>query len=367
MNTATGKSGQVCHNRQGEDVQEGMKEIESKTEAGTKDAFANGDPVKRKSGIHRWKPGFQGEMNRPRKTAMSDAGDPKESNPGEADPGEDLSRLSRIHTRLSILREAHGSDEEKAMRARLEFVGRYEPALRNYFRGICRTDPQMAEDALSELKVKFLCGKLQGYQPEKGLFRIFLKRCAANLVKDLERRSRRIGYREELRPGSSEDPDVEGLDSFADPSLDMNAMVRAADEALGREFEEKAEELCMMEDRLKPADESQYRFRKEVLRLEAIAASQGIKVSGAQMAQLVSRNLKLSEPLTETNFRTMKSRAERRFWIKFLDEVYDSAVGLVPDLEEIRVSVCEMGYWDRVGEETWDAWVEKTRKEERRR
>ena len=262
-------------------------------------------------------------------------------------------------TRYTLLQAGKGDEVEAAMAARVAFWERYDAPLLSYLHGVAKGDHDLAEEAHGDLKLKFLSGRMVGYSQDRGLFRDFLKSCARNLKSDLQRKRQRITLHEEAMDPTTLDEARPGLHAQADPAYDEMAVTRELDLALGWEFEHKALDQFRLLDRQGLVPKGYLQFFLETKRIECAAEARGINLSGEQFAGLVSKAMGLAPALTHTAFRSKKSRVERVFWSLFLDEVYDSAVLREAPLEAIRESVCEMGYWERVGRETWEAWAQE--------
>jgi len=99
----------------------------------------------------------------------------------ERESAEANSRLSRIETRWSVVRQAHDTDRELASSAKHDLISQYGGAIRNYLGGAVRND-DLAGDLYQDFVVKFLRGDFRNVSPEKGRFRSFVKTVLFRMV-----------------------------------------------------------------------------------------------------------------------------------------------------------------------------------------
>ena len=102
------------------------------------------------------------------------------------------SRLSRISTRWSLLRNAHGADLDQVQQGQAELFERYRGAAYRYLVAILR-DADAADDVFQEFSLRFLKGDFHRATPEKGRFRNYLKTALSRMAVDHHRRRRREG------------------------------------------------------------------------------------------------------------------------------------------------------------------------------
>lgn len=95
----------------------------------------------------------------------------------------DEARLSRIDTLTSQVREAVRGAGENARQAQERLFERYRVAAYRYLMGALR-DEQAAEEVFARLWEKVLTGGLQGFDPQKGRFRFYLRTVLSRLVTD---------------------------------------------------------------------------------------------------------------------------------------------------------------------------------------
>ena len=120
-------------------------------------------------------------------------------------PADDpISRLSRIDTLWTLVRDAHGGGPAAAD-ARAVLVTRYGGAVHRYFRGAVRDDAA-ADDLFQEFVLRFLRGDFRAADPEKGRFRHFLKAVAYRMVADHHRGARRATARLAVEPVADVEP-----------------------------------------------------------------------------------------------------------------------------------------------------------------
>lgn len=99
-------------------------------------------------------------------------------------------RLSRITTMWTMLRRAHAGSSDTARSARQELMQRYCGAVYRYLLSAVR-DPHAAEDLTQEFALRFIRGRFEGADPERGRFRDYVKRSLFNLVGDYRKQQRK--------------------------------------------------------------------------------------------------------------------------------------------------------------------------------
>lgn len=100
------------------------------------------------------------------------------------------SRISRIETMWSIVRTAAGDDSVDSQSARQQMLDRYGTAVKRYLLGATRSE-DLADDLFQEFAVRFLTGKYDSADAERGRFRSFLKTILFRLVAEHHRRAGR--------------------------------------------------------------------------------------------------------------------------------------------------------------------------------
>jgi RNA polymerase sigma-70 factor (ECF subfamily) len=104
-------------------------------------------------------------------------------------PSELPDRLSQIHTRWSLVFDAHRDQADEASRAQQELVLRYSGAIYRYLLGMLH-DPHLADDLAQDFAVRLIKGDFRSADPHRGRFRDFVKTTLRNLVIDYWRRNR---------------------------------------------------------------------------------------------------------------------------------------------------------------------------------
>ncbi len=103
---------------------------------------------------------------------------------GPIDPQQ---HLSQIPTMWTLVNQAHGQEAEAVTAARQRLLERYGGAVKKYLLGALR-DPEAAHELTQEFAVRFLSGKYQGADRERGRFRNFVKGVLSHLIADHYRR-----------------------------------------------------------------------------------------------------------------------------------------------------------------------------------
>jgi RNA polymerase sigma-70 factor (ECF subfamily) len=106
-------------------------------------------------------------------------------------PGASEVRLSRIQTRWTLFRQAHGDDAE-ACRAREALLRDYYGAVYKYLIGIIH-DPTAAQDLSQSFALRFIEGRFRHADPARGRFRDYLKKALKHMVYD-SHRDQRCGF-----------------------------------------------------------------------------------------------------------------------------------------------------------------------------
>jgi RNA polymerase sigma-70 factor (ECF subfamily) len=86
-----------------------------------------------------------------------------------------------------MVEQAHGPDAQAVTAARQRLLQRYGGAVKRYLHAALR-DPEVAEELTQEFAVRFLDGKYQGADRQRGRFRNFVKGVLAHLIADHYRR-----------------------------------------------------------------------------------------------------------------------------------------------------------------------------------
>ncbi len=100
------------------------------------------------------------------------------------------SRLSRINTLWSVVRNAHDSQEDVARQAQQRLWEQYSRAARSYL-GAALRDDEAIDEVMQELALKLVRQDFRNASPDKGSFRAFMKTVLFRMVADYRRRQSR--------------------------------------------------------------------------------------------------------------------------------------------------------------------------------
>jgi len=226
-------------------------------------------------------------------------------------------RLSRIKTLWSLVREAHGTEDEKAREAQSRLLERYGGAIQRYLMAALR-DRDAVDDVYQEFAIQFIRGKLRGADPSRGQFRRYLKSVLFHLVADYRNRQGR-GPRQ-IDPDAPEpavyDSDPEGEEAF---------LQSWREDLLAKTW-------ARLETHEKESGQPFY----AALRLRALQP----ELRSQQLAEKLGEQL--GRPFTAANIRQIVHRARERFAELLLDEVRDSLddpteAALLDELAELRL------------------------------
>jgi RNA polymerase sigma-70 factor (ECF subfamily) len=209
--------------------------------------------------------------------------------------------LSRISTLWSLVCQAHRSAGTViAVPAQRRMLERYGGAVRRYLQA-AMGNPDAADELFQEFAVRFLHGKLDGADPERGRFRDFVKGVLFHLIADYHKRLRKRPQALPhdhpdlaVAPPTLSDPDSEFLTSWRDDLLARTwASLGDIERQTGQPF-------------------------YTVLRFRADHAD----LQSAQMADQLSGPL--GKSLTPAGVRQLLHRAREKFADLLLDEVAQS-------------------------------------------
>lgn len=93
----------------------------------------------------------------------------------------EASRLSRIDTPWSIVRQAHESQLDAATTAQKQLLERYGGAIRRYLLAALR-DREASDELFQEFALKFVRGDFKQVDPDRGRFRSFVKTVLYRMV-----------------------------------------------------------------------------------------------------------------------------------------------------------------------------------------
>jgi RNA polymerase sigma-70 factor (ECF subfamily) len=227
--------------------------------------------------------------------------------------------LSQIATLWTIVQQAHGPDAEAAAAARRRLLQRYGGAVKRYLLGALR-DPETAEELTQEFALRFMDGKYQGADRERGHFRKFVKGVLAHLIADHYRRRQA-----QVRPLPEEVEDAQAPGP-ADPDPLFVESWRQA--LLGRAWQALAE----VEAQTSQPFYTVLRFRVDHPDLRS-----------AQMAEQLSAQL--GKPISPASVRQTLHRARDRFADLLLDEVVQTlGRSAEDDLEQELIELNLLAY-----------------------
>jgi RNA polymerase sigma-70 factor (ECF subfamily) len=226
--------------------------------------------------------------------------------------------LSQIATLWSIVEQAHGPDAEAAATARRRLLERYGGAVKRYLLGALR-DPEAAEEMSQEFALRFLDGKYQGADRERGHFRKFVKGVLAHLIADHYRRQK---ARPRPLPQDVADAQALGQDPAAPDPLFLETWRQTL---LGRAWQALAEVEAQTGQPF-----------HTVLRLRVDQPD----LRSAQMAEQLSAQL--GKPISAASVRQTLHRARDRYGDLLLDEVVQTLgrsaeEDLEPELIELNL------------------------------
>ena len=205
--------------------------------------------------------------------------------------------LSQIATNWTMLRQVHGDGGDKAA-ARQELMERYCGAVFRYLLRATR-DASVAEDLTQEFALRFIQGRFEGADRERGRFRDYVRGALFRLVKD--------HYREQARgprPVSLEHDPV-GHDEQA-----------AADQAFRESWRQE-----LLARAWRALEKEAGQPFHAVLRLRADQP----ELTGTQMAELLTT--RLGRGISASNLRQLLHRARERFAELLLDDIRQSLEG----------------------------------------
>jgi RNA polymerase sigma-70 factor (ECF subfamily) len=232
-------------------------------------------------------------------------------------PEDYASRISRIDTVWSLVRDAHQAEDSGIFQAQEALLQRYSGAIFRYLLGVMR-DSNAADEIFQEFALKFVRGAFRNANPERGRFRDFVKKALWNLINDYRNKQRRqpAGIEAEsmiVSPGGDE----------VAPS-DREFVERWREEILQRTWAALAEE-----------EKSGKQPYHAVLRFRA----SNPQMPSAKMAEALSAQL--GRPLTDSGVRQTLHRAREKFADLLIAEVRHSLVS--DDVEALRDELTELG------------------------
>lgn len=215
----------------------------------------------------------------------------------------------------TVLRQAHGNDDQKQL-AQALLVECYGPAIRNYLLALTKNH-QTTDDLWQQFMVQLLEGGFEKVAPEKGRFRSYVKVCLFHLVAKEHRRRGRGAVTKSDAGFLAEIPGDANIDEPKFDSLWRNQLLDRAWDALR---------------------DAQPRYY-QALRVR-------VDFPDDSVAELVERIVRGGEedrhlqPINETAFRKLVSRARQRFANLLIDEVARSVDP--PTLERVESELVDL-------------------------
>ncbi len=223
----------------------------------------------------------------------------------------DPQHLSQITTLWTMVDQAHGEDVAAVTAARQRLLERYGGAVKKYLLGALR-DAEAAEELTQEFALRFLSGKYQGADRERGRFRNFVKGVLGHLIADHFRRRQ---AQPRALPLDGEDLRATGPDPAEEDALFTENWRQAL---LGRAWQALAE----------VETETGQPFHT-VLRLRVDQP----ELRSHQMAEQLSA--RLGKPISAAGLRQTLHRARDRFADLLVDEVVQTlGPSAAEDLEQ---------------------------------
>lgn len=209
------------------------------------------------------------------------------------------SRLSRISTAWTLIRDAHHS-ADAGVRARNELMERYHGAVYRYLLGALR-DPDEADELFQQFALRFARGEfLQRADPERGRFRNYVRTVLINLVND---HKRRLTPRHRMQS-------IEAHELAAPAPAEQELFLTSwRDELLAKTWNALAERG--------PPDGRPY-FRLLKLRTNEP------RLSSADLARRLNEQLAPAAPYSASGIRKLLQRARQQFADLLLDEIAHS-------------------------------------------
>lgn len=228
-----------------------------------------------------------------------------------------VSRLSQIVTQWTLLRQAHGGEEDAARAAQARLLEHYGGAVRRYLLG-CVRQADLADELFQEFAVRLLQGGLKGASPEKGRFRHFIKGVLFHLLADHHQRQKKRPH-----SGGSHLPDPVDTCPPADPDAEFLADWRA---------ELLAKAWMLLEGEEQRAGQPWHTvlvYRRD---------------HAEERSEVMATNLsaQLGKPLTAAAVRQLLHRARERFADLLLDQVMHSLTH--PSLDALYEELRELNF-----------------------
>ena len=238
------------------------------------------------------------------------------------------SNLSNIETSWSLLFRAHRGDGDATFSAQHELVERYAGAVYRYLLRVTH-DPEIAADLTQEFALRFLRGDFHKADPQRGLFRNYVKSAVLNLLTDTLRKKKKHPV---PLPGDGDalsDPTQESFEL----EIDREFLECLRDEILSRAWEQLARQ-----------QEMQGQPFHTVLRFRA----ENPTLRSQEMAERLSAVL--GREVTSNWVRQNLRRAREKF-IAFVEAEVAHSLGSISK-EERNEEMRTLGLWEYCRQET---------------
>lgn len=224
-------------------------------------------------------------------------------------------RLSGIHTKWTVIRNAHAGGDAESSRAQAELAQRYLGAIYRYILGAVR-DPHVADDLAQVFAVRLLEGRFSGASPERGRFRDFIRRSVRNLINDHFR-----------KPGTPTAPE-----DFPEPAAPPEEAPDDFDQRWREELFDRTWVALAQSER--ESGQPYYTVLKR--------KSENPELRAAQIAEQLTRET--GKPVNEAGVRKTVQRAREKFASLLLDEVGRSLQS--SDLAVIEQELIDLGLYE---------------------
>lgn len=231
------------------------------------------------------------------------------------------SRLSRISTSWELIQRAHLALGDAATIARARLMERYHGAAYRYLLATLG-DADAADEVFQEFALRLARGDFRNADPGRGRFRQFVKTALINLVRDYQRKRRRVGR-------SLEAIHLEPLAS------DASHEIEDEDERLVQSW--RAELLSRAWVALQTVEARTGRPYYRVLRMK----SENPTLSSPELAERLSVELQKKPPWNDVALRKLLQRAREEFARLLVEEVAQGLEG--PSPEELETELLELG------------------------
>ncbi|QDV39467.1 hypothetical protein [Tautonia plasticadhaerens] len=228
--------------------------------------------------------------------------------------------MSRMQTRWTLFRQAHGDDAE-ACRARETLLRDYYGAVYKYLLGATR-DPDSAKELSQTFAIRFIEGRFRRANPSRGRFRDYLKTSLFHMLRDA--RNEQKHWQHLPTPEALPDPSETGFDEAWRAGVKERAW-----DSLAREERSSA----ALEEAWKAleADKPAYHGVLELLRVDpTLRAPQIVERLSTQ------RGIHVKEDWVR--------QAKKRAWASFADHLIDEVASTLEsgDLDVLEEELIDL-------------------------